>query len=223
MAEVAGRQQVENAMTVEIIDCEQGSPEWYQARLGIPTASCFKDVQAKGEGKVRSTYMRRLAGEIITGQPAETFRSPEMERGSRMEDEARANYIFGWNNTRPTRVGFVKRAYVGCSPDALLGDDGVLEIKTQKPELLIATHDAGEKDKKWFPPEHIAQCQGALLVTGRKWVDLCVYWPGMPMFVRRAERDEKYIDMLMDELSRFNNELQTMVARVRAYGQRAAA
>ena len=117
-------------MTVEIIDCEQGSPEWYQARLGIPTASCFKDVKAQGEGKVRSTYMRRLAGEIITGQPAETFRSPEMERGSRMEDEARANYIFGWNNTRPTRVGFVRRAYVGCSPDALLGDDGVLEIKT---------------------------------------------------------------------------------------------
>jgi len=154
-------------MTVEIIDCEQGSPEWYQARLGIPTASCFKDVKAQGEGKVRSTYMRRLAGEIITGQPAETFRSPEMERGSRMEDEARANYIFGWNNTRPTRVGFVRRAYVGCSPDALLGDDGVLEIKTQKPELLIATHDADR-----FPPEHIAQCQGALLVTGRLWYRL---------------------------------------------------
>jgi len=218
MAEVAGRQQVENPMTVEIIDCEQGSPEWYQARLGIPTASCFKDVKAQGEGKVRSTYMRRLAGEIITGQPAETFRSPEMERGSRMEDEARANYIFDMASRKVRRVGFVRRAYVGCSPDALLGDDGVLEIKTQKPELLIATHDADR-----FPPEHIAQCQGALLVTGRKWVDLCVYWPGMPMFVRRAERDEGYIDMLMDELSRFNNELQAMVARVRAYGQRAAA
>ena len=218
MAEVAGRRKMENAMTVEIIDCVQGSPEWFQARLGIPTASCFKDVQAKGEGKVRATYMRRLAGEIITGQPAETFKSPEMERGNRMEDEARANYIFGWNNTRPTRVGFVRRAYVGCSPDALLGDDGVLEIKTQKPELLIATHDADR-----FPPEHIAQCQGALLVTGRKWVDLCVYWPGMPMFVRRAERDEDYIDKLMDELARFNNELQAMVARVRAYGQRVAA
>jgi len=210
-------------MTVEIIDCVQGSPEWFQVRLGIPTASCFSQVLAKGEGKVRATYMRRLAGEIITGQPAETFKSPEMERGSRMEDEARANYTFGWNSTRPTRVGFMRRAYVGCSPDALLSDDGVLELKTQKPELLIATHDAGEKDKKWFPPEHIAQCQGALLVTGRKWVDLCVYWPGMPMFVRRAERDEDYIDKLMDELAKFNNELQAMVARVRAYGQRAAA
>ena len=64
---------------------------------------------------------------------------------------------------------------------------------------------------------------GRALVTGRKWVDLCVYWPGMPMFVRRAERDEDYIDKLMDELARFNNELQAMVARVRAYGQRVAA
>jgi len=209
---------MENAMTVEIIDCVQGSPEWFQARLGIPTASCFSQVLAKGEGKVRATYMRRLAGEVITGKPADTFKSPDMERGNQMEDEARANYIFGWNNTRPTRVGFVKRAYVGCSPDALLGDDGVLELKTQKPELLIATHDA-----KRFPPEHIAQCQGALLVTGRKWVDLCVYWPGMPMFIARAERDETYIDMLMDQLATFNDELQAMVARVRAYGQRAVA
>jgi len=218
MAEVAGRRKMENAMTVEIIDCVQGSPEWFQARLGIPTASCFSQVLAKGEGKVRATYMRRLAGEIITGQPAETFKSEAMERGNQMEAEARANYVFGWNNTRPTLVGFMRRAYVGCSPDALLGDDGVLELKTQKPELLIATHDA-----KRFPPEHIAQCQGALLVTVRQWVDLCVYWPGMPMFVRRAERDEDYIDMLMDKLAEFNNELQTMVARVRAYGQRAAA
>ena len=218
MAEIAGCEQVENAMTVEIIDCVQGTDAWFQARLGIPTASCFSQVLAKGEGKVRATYMRRLAGEIITGQPAETFKSEAMERGNQMEAEARANYVFGWNNTRPTLVGFMRRAYVGCSPDALLGDDGVLELKTQKPELLIATHDADR-----FPPEHVAQCQGALLVTGRQWVDLCVFWPGMPMFVKRAERDEKYIDMLMTELARFNDELQAMVARVRAYGQRAAA
>ena len=205
-------------MTVEIIDCVQGSPEWFQARLGIPTASCFSQVLAKGEGKVRGNYMRRLAGEVVTGKPAETFKSEAMERGNQMEDQARANYIFDLSNRKVTRVGFVKRAYVGCSPDALLGDDGVLELKTQKPELLIATYDADR-----FPPEHVAQCQGALLVTGRKWVDLCVYWPGMPMFVRRAERDEDYIDKLMDELAKFNNELQAMVARVRAYGQRAAA
>ena len=202
---------------IEIIDCVQGSPEWFQARLGIPTASCFSQVLAKGEGKVRATYMRRLAGEIITGQPAETFKSEAMERGNAMENDARMAYAFK-AGADLTPIGFVKRAYVGCSPDALLGDDGVLELKTQKPELLIATHDADR-----FPPEHIAQCQGALLVTGRKWVDLCVYWPGMPLFVRRAERDEDYIDKLMNELARFNNELQAMVARVRAYGQRVAA
>jgi YqaJ-like viral recombinase domain len=209
---------VENGMTVEIIDCVQGSPEWFQARLGIPTASCFQHVLAKGEGKVRTTYMRRLAGEIVTGKPAETFKSPEMERGNRMEDEARANYVLGWNATKPMRVGFVKRAYVGCSPDSFLGEDGILELKTQKAELLIATLDADR-----FPPEHVAQCQGVLMVTGRQWVDLCVYWPGMPLFVKRAERDEEYIDMLMTELARFHEELQAMVARVRAYGHRGPA
>jgi len=83
-------------MTVEIIDCVQGSPEWFQARLGIPTASCFSQVLAKGEGKVRATYMRRLAGEIITGQSAETFKSEAMERGNQMEAEAALALVKEW-------------------------------------------------------------------------------------------------------------------------------
>ena len=207
---------------IEIIDCEQGSPEWFQARLGIPTASCFKDVLAQnvartGPGLTRATYMRRLAGEIITGQPAETFKSSEMERGNDMETDARNNYTFKLR-ADPIRVGFVRNGNVGCSPDSFLGDDGILELKTQKAELLIATLDADR-----FPPEHIAQCQGALAVTGRKWVDLCVYWPGMPLFVKRAQRDEEYIRMLTTELDRFNGELADMVARIRSYGQRKAA
>lgn len=202
---------------IEIINCTQGSPEWFQARLGIATASCFKDVLAKGEGKTRATYMRRLAGEIITGQPAETFKTPEMERGNVMEAEARNNYAFMFN-ADPIGVGFVRNGSIGCSPDSFIGEDGIVEIKTQKAELLIATLDADR-----FPPEHVAQCQGALAVTGRKWVDLCIYWPGMPLFVKRTHRDEDYIRMLTGELDRFNAELAAMVERVHAYGQRAAA
>ena len=178
--------QVENAMTVEIIDCVQGSPEWLQAKPRHPDRILL---QGREGTRARArcaqpTCAALQARSSPASRPKHSDRR-EMERGNQMEAEARANYIFGWNQTRPTLVGFMRRAYVGCSPDALLGDDGVLEIKTQKPELLIATHDAGEKDQERFPPEHIAQCQGALLVSGRKWVDLCVYWPGMPMFVRR--------------------------------------
>lgn len=202
---------------MQLIDVEQGSPEWFAARCGIPTASCFSQVLAKGEGKTRATYMRRLAGEIITGQPAETFKSPEMLRGNAMEDEARSAYAF-MHDADPQRVGFVRRDRFGCSPDSFLGDDGILEIKTQKAELLVATIDA---DK--FPSEHVAQCQGALYVTGRKWVDLCVYWPGMPLFVKRAHRDDLYIEGMHSALGLFTLELDELVDRIRAYGQKEAA
>lgn len=202
---------------MQIVDCEQGSPEWFAARCGIPTASCFAQVLAKGEGKTRATYMRRLAGEIITGQPAETFKSPEMLRGNAMEDEARSAYAF-MHDADPIRVGFVREGDIGCSPDSFLGDDGILEIKTQKAELLVATIMA---DK--FPSEHVAQCQGALLVTGRKWVDLCVYWPGMPLFVKRAPRDDAYIAELSKALWAFRADLAEMVGAIRGYQSRAAA
>lgn len=203
---------------MQIVDCTQGSPEWHQARLGIPTASNFKSVLAKSaEMKMRKTYMHRLAGEIITGVPAETYQSADMARGNIMEDEARNAYAFT-HDADPQRIGFVRNGNCGCSPDSFLGADGILEIKTQKAELLVATIEA---DK--FPSEHVAQCQGTLAVTGRKWADLCIYWPGMPLFVKRAYRDEDYIRALMDELARFNFELNGLVERIRRYGMQEAA
>lgn len=79
---------------IEIIQCEQSTPEWYAARLGIPTASRFKDVLAKGEGKTRKRYMLDLAGERLTGEPCEGYSNAHMERGKAMEDEARDLYMF---------------------------------------------------------------------------------------------------------------------------------
>lgn len=199
-----------------IIDCEQGSPEWRQFRLGIPTASMFSAILAKGEGKTRATYMRRLAGEIITGQPAETFRSLEMERGTEMEAGARDTYA-AMVGVELTKAGMFRNHLAGCSPDALVGDNGLLEIKTKKPELLIAVIDSGK-----FPSEHVAQCQGALWVCEREWIDLLVYYPGMPMFVKRAPRDEEYIAKLADEVARFNDELANLVNGIRSLGLPAA-
>jgi hypothetical protein len=195
----------------EIVDVVQGTEEWFRARMGMPTASEFHTVLAKGEGKTRSKYMRRLAGEIITGKPAESYTNTHLERGKEMEEEARAAYAMGCDDEL-AQVGFVKNLLAGCSPDSLVGDRGILEIKTALPDILI------EKllmPADWFPPEHKAQCQGALWVCERDWVDLMIYWPGMPRFIRRAYRDDYYLSQLYSEVKNFGEELQVLVNKLR--------
>lgn len=181
------------------------------------TASQFSAVLSKGEGKTRKAYINRLAAEIITGEPLETFKSMEMERGHAMEAEARDLYCFR-TGAQIKQVGFVKSGRKGCSPDALIGDDGILEIKTQRGDLLIETLAKDE-----FPKEHIAQCQGALWITGRSYVDIAVYWPRMPLFVKRLVRDEAYIQRLATEVATFARELDLIVAQIRARGEAVAA
>lgn len=196
---------------MQIIECEQGSPEWYAARLGLPTASEFATVMAKGEGKTRRTYMLKLAGEIVSGQPMETYNNVHMERGKIMEDDAREFYAYT-RKVEPQRVGFIRTDAAGVSPDSLIGDDGGLEIKTALPHLLIEY-----LLKNDFPPGHKAQVQGALWITGRAWWDLLIYYPGIPKFVVRATPDKDYIANMAGEVDRFNDELAGIVAKVRAY------
>lgn len=200
-------------MTREIIECEQGTPEWYAARLGLPTASMFATVLAKGEGKTRRAYMLKLAGEIVTGEPMANFQSAAMERGKIMEEEARDFYSF-IHDEPLQRVGFIRNGQTGCSPDSLIGANGMLEIKTAEAHILA---DLILKDK--FPPEHMAQVQGSLMVAERDWLDLVVYWPKMPLFVKRIGRDEEYIAALRTAIDAFNSELAEIVAKIRGYGQ----
>lgn len=206
-------------MPVEIINCEQNSPEWFEVRRGIPTASNFAAILAKGEGKTRRTYMLKLAGEIITGELAESFTNEHTERGHALEDEARDLYAFE-TGAELQRVGFVRndglipgRRWIGCSPDSFIGESGGLEIKTKLPHLLI---DVILKDK--FPSDHVAQVQGTLWVTGREWWDLAVYYRGIPLFQKRAHRDEKYIGALAVAVREFADELDATVKQIRAHG-----
>ncbi len=194
-------------------DIEQGSVEWFAARAGIPTASRFATVMAKGEGKTRAEYMRKLAGEIITGELAEGFTTPHMERGKLMEDEARETYAF-INSVEPYQVGFIRSGDKGASPDSLIGSDGGLEIKTALPHIQI---DRLERDR--LPPEHKAQVQGNLWISEREWWDFVSYWPRLPMLITRVYRDEPYIKTMSDEIDRFNDEKAALVERIRAYGQ----
>lgn len=200
-------------MGIEIFDCPQNSEEWFRVRMGIPTASAFATVMAKGKdggpSVTRRTYMHKLAGEIITGEPCENYSNAYMERGHAMEQEARDLYCFV-HDAPLTRVGFVRRGYCGCSPDSLIGEDGILQIKTAAPHILIE-HILADK----FPAEHMAQCQGELFVTERQWLDIAIYYPKMPLFVKRIARDETYIANLVRALDDFTHELGVVVSRLR--------
>ena len=206
---------------IQIHDCEQRSEAWYRVRLGVPTTSMFATVMAKGKdggvSATRKTYLYKLAGERLTGEPMENYSNGAMERGRTMEAEARDLYAF-MHDAEPLQVGFISNHGAGCSPDSLLGERGVLEIKTKAAHLHIEAMLRGD-----FPPEHKAQCQGQLWVTEREWVDLAVFWPNLPLYVVRAYRQEPYIAELAKAVDTFNAELAEIVERVRARDRSAAA
>lgn len=194
-----------------ITDMEQGTRGWHEARLGIPTASKFATVMAKGEGKTRAEYLRKLAGEILTGEPMESFSSVHMERGKSMEDEAREYYSFV-HDAEITRVAFIRNGNKGGSPDSLIGLNGGLEIKTALPHIQI---DRLERNR--LPPEHKAQVQGNLWVSEREWWDFVSFWPKLPILTVRVYRDEEYIKQMSEAVDAFNDELSSLVERIRTY------
>jgi len=202
-------------MGVEVFTCEQGSPAWFECRLGIPTASKFATVMAKPReegGGVRRTYLLELAGEILTGEASDSYSNHHMERGKEFEPVARDLYAMR-HDGEVDQVGFVRNGKMGCSPDGLIRAEGGAEIKTKLPHLLLDLMLKGA-----FPPAHKAQVQGSLLVTGRDWWELAVYWPKLPLVVLRATPERDYIANLKGELDRFNDELAALVELARRYG-----
>lgn len=205
---------------LQIFDCEQGSPAWYACRLGIPTASKFATVMANGRdggaSKTRREYMLKLAGEVLTGEPMDSYSNGHMERGREWEAEARERYAFD-REVEPLQVGFLRRGDMGCSPDSLIGEDGGLEIKTKAADRLL---ECLLRDDP--PPEHRAQVQGFLLVTKRDWIDLDIYCRKLPPVIHRVTPERDYIANMRGEIDRFNDELAALVQRVRRYGAQPA-
>lgn len=191
-------------------DCPQGSPQWFAARAGIPTASNFSKVLAKGEGKTRRSYMLELAGQILTGEIEEKTQNDHMKRGNLMEPEARDMYAF-MHDVNPITVGFMRRCGAGASPDALVNNNGLLEIKTKLPHLQIECLLADR-----MSPEHLAQVQGQLWISEREWCDFVSYWPKLPLFVKRIYRDDAYIKNLELQIGVFNSELQSLVSEIQS-------
>lgn len=170
---------------------------------------------------VRTRYLYNLASEIITGNPIpEGYKNADMDRGNQIEPEAASAYsVISGNEI--TRVGFVtndgliKGRIIGCSPDALIRNDGGAEFKSQQPDLLIHRLLEGGD----IPSEHKDQVQGCMWVCERKWWDIAVFWPGLPLFRRTVKRDESHIARLRIGVESFFSDLDTVVAKLRAYGK----
>jgi hypothetical protein len=204
-------------------EVEQRSEEWFDLRRGIPTASKFSAVMAEGrdggESLSRQTYMELLAGELISGQTAETFRSEAMRRGVAMEPIAR-DYYAKRRFDEVVEVGFARRKlpsgrYVGASPDAQIGGrEGRkgLEIKSVKHDEMVRLINGPGGG---FPPRFKWQIHGTMLVTGWDAVDLLVYADNMGGIEFRIERDEHKIKELHDALQVFDFDLHVLVKRTR--------
>lgn len=196
------------------INVMQGTQDWYNLRLGIPTASQFHRIITPVGLKPSSAaakYACEKVAERILGFPMEFVQSGAMVRGSAMEESAAAWYEFHREvETRTSGIFLNDDRNVGASVDRLVGDDGILEIKCP----LAPNHIAnllGVNDGA----EHFLQCQGQMWITGRKWCDLLSFFPELPPSLIRVERDEKAIEALASEVDRFCVRLDFAERRVR--------
>ena len=200
---------------MKILDAPQRSDAWYAARCGVPTASEFHAVAIEGRG--RETYLRKLVAEVLTGEPQETPTTRAMQRGIDLEPRLRALYEFE-TGREVSQVGFVLAAHgSGCSPDGLVGRNGLWECKTVQPERLMEFWIAESARKDYF-----AQIQGQLWITEREWCDLSVFAvDSLPMLIERVDRDDQYIgEKLAPAVERLIQDRDGLVAdfRLRDYG-----
>ena len=195
---------------MKVFDCEQGSEEWYEAKLGVVSTSNFDKVLNKGAG--RKLYMRKLAAERLTGITQIGYSNENMENGLEVEPQARS-YYENLKNCEVKAVGFIKQNdWVGASPDGLVGDEGLIEIKCPIPSTHIENIL-----KATMPAFYRPQVQGQLWVTERKWCDWISYSPTIkdrPFFSIRISRDEKYINVLKIAVEQFVIELKEMINKI---------
>ena len=198
-------------MGYKIIECEQRSPEWHQARSGVPSASEFdKIVTSDGSpSKQRQKYMYELVGQKLGALPEESYTNKAIENGILREADARDMYS---RDVKPVfQVGFcIHDEGYGCSPDGLVEEDGVIEIKCP----ILSTH-IEYLIKQKLPTDYVQQVQGQLLVTGRKYNDFISFFPNLKPLVVRCYRDEVFISRLRSELLKFIAELNELTERLR--------
>jgi putative phage-type endonuclease len=199
---------------------EQRSPEWYAARLGKVTASRIADLMAKtktGYSTSRANYMAELVCERLTGSPADNYVSPAMQWGIDNEVNAKAAYSFMTDRTIQDE-GFINHAGIemaGCSPDGLIGADGLIEIKCPNTsthlEMLLTEVIDGK---------YIQQMQFQMACAGREWCDFVSFDPRLPpamqLWIKRVNRDQAKIDDIHGEVIGFLVELNDKVSALKS-------
>lgn len=203
-----------------LIQAEQRTPEWFEARLGRPTASRFGDIMAKtrsGYSASRKNYRAELVIQRLTQQIPENYQNSAMEWGVENEPVARLQYELESGNTvEDTSLWLHDDIEAGASPDGLIGSDGCLEIKCPNTATHLETLRTGK-----IPRQYFAQVQGQMWVTDRKWCDFVSFDPRLPanaqLFITRVERDETYIKDLEYELRSFLKEVEEEVEFVKNY------
>lgn len=199
---------------MQILNLEQGSEQWHKARLGIATASRFKDIITPAKGDKSASYkgyMYELIAEKLTKGKEDFFKSEWMERGNEIEPLARASYEF-IHEVEVKQVGIMlnDEGTIGASPDGLIGDAGGLEIKCPKPSTVVKYMlDGG------LPLEYKPQVMGSLWISGREWWDFLAFHPSMDFYQIRVYRDEDYIKKMNQHITDFVDELQNNYEKLR--------
>jgi putative phage-type endonuclease len=197
---------------------QQGSEDWFAARLGRVTASRIADVMATtktGPSAARKNYMAQLLTERLTGKPTESYTNAAMQWGTDTEPQARAMYELQTGN-EVTETGFTPHPDLaaGASPDGLVGDDGMLEIKCPNTATHVDTLLTGKIDRKY-----ILQMHWQMICEGRKWCDFVSFDPRLPsamqLFVKRVEFDEVLAEEITESVKKFLAELNVMERELR--------
>lgn len=196
----------------------QGTEEWLAARLGKVTASRMDDLMSRTKtsyGASRANYMAQLIAERLTGKPTESYTNGAMQWGIDHEAEARAAYEF-FREAQVTEVGFLLHPTIvesGASPDGLVGDDGLVEIKCPNTATHIDTLLTSQ-----VPGKYIKQMLWQMACTGRKWCDFVSYDPRMPerlrLFVMRVELNAEEVKRMETEVLAFLAELNDKIDRL---------
>lgn len=195
---------------------DQRTPEWFSQRAGKVTASCIADLMAttrSGPSASRANYMAKLVAERLTGEVEQGFTSAAMQHGIDTEAEAREAYAF-LHNATVIEVGFCPHpsiAMAGASPDGLVGDDGLVEIKCPSTATHIATLRGAAIDGKY-----VKQMMFQMACTGRQWCDFASYDPRLPvemrLHVQRLHRDDAMVSEIEAAVTQFLTEVDATVA-----------
>lgn len=189
---------------------KQGTDEWLAVRCGKFTASDFHIFF--GNSETKKTKLLKKAAERITGEKEDDgYSNKNMERGIELEADAREEYE-AYNFVVVDEVGFVELdKNIGCSPDGLVGEDGLIEIKSPLASTYLKHFDKG---KKVIQPIYNTQMQFNMYVCNRKWCDYVCYHPDFknkPLFVQRIKRDEEYILKIKNCLNECNLEIERII------------